>query len=332
MNKKNNTFIALGIVALLAIAVTAVNLFSSPAPLLLQGQVEATQVKVASKLVGRLAELKVREGQSVKAGQSLARIESPEVEAKLAQAMAARKAATAQMNKAENGARNEQIRAAKNQWEKAKAGMAYAEKTYQRVKNLHKEGVIPAQKMDEAEAKWKAMAHTVEMAKSQYDMARRGARSEDKTAAEALVERASGAVTEVESYLEETKVLSPIDGEVASVIPERGELVAAGFPIMTIVDLDDAWVTFNLREDLLPRFKMGSEFDVTLPALGGQSVRVKVNYINALGAFATWKATKSTGDFDMKTFEVRAVPVKKAEGLRPGMTALIDWAQFETDK
>ncbi|MCG8474483.1 MAG: efflux RND transporter periplasmic adaptor subunit [Cytophagales bacterium] len=332
MRKNKNTLIGMVFLAIAGALVALVNVSMSSDPVFLQGEVEATHVKVASKLVGRMQELYVKEGARVKKGQVMAYIESPEVEAKLLQAKAAKKAAEAQMDKAENGARIEQIRAAKNLWQKAKAGLELAEKTYQRVKNLYKEGVLPAQKMDEAEAKLQAVKHTVEMAKSQYDLARTGARKEDKKAANALVERASGAITEVESYLSETKVTAPIDGEVATVVPERGELVAAGFPIVSLVDLNDVWLTFNMREDLLPNFKMGDKFSVLIPALGNKEVKVEVNYIKALGSFATWKATKNSGEFDMKTFEVRAVPVAKVDGLRPGMTSLIDMAQFPAQK
>ncbi|MEI7504597.1 MAG: efflux RND transporter periplasmic adaptor subunit, partial [Paludibacter sp.] len=184
--------------------------------------------------------------------------------------------------------------------------------------------VIPAQKHDEAEAQYKAAVATANAAKSQYEMAKNGAESEDKEAALALVNRAKGAVDEVKSYLNEITLTSPIAGEVTEIFPKRGELVGTGAPIMSIVDLNDIWFTFNVREDLLGEMKMGRSFKVKVPALNNQIVTVKISYIKALASYATWKATKTSGQFDVKTFEVRARPTVKIKDLRPGMTALFE--------
>ena len=328
MNNKNLT-IGAAIVAALVV-LTLVGWFAfKPAPTMLQGEVDAKEIKVASKLAGRVNSIPVKEGQKVTRGEVLLTISSPEVEAKLEQARAARSAAVAQKNKADKGTRVEKIVAAKNMWMKAQAASELAAKTYERVLNLYNEGVIPLQQKDEAETQKEAAEMTARAARAQYDMAVKGARSEDKAAADAMVEQANGAVSEVESYLKETKLEAPIDGEISNIIPGEGELISTGFPVITIVDLNDIWVTFNIREDMLAKMRMGDEFNVSIPALGKQEVTVKITYINPLGDYATWRATRSTGDFDMKTFEVRAVPVKKLDGMRPGMSALINWDKYK---
>ncbi|OPZ57373.1 MAG: Multidrug resistance protein MdtN [Deltaproteobacteria bacterium ADurb.Bin510] len=208
---------------------------------------------------------------------------------------------------------------------KAKSGVDLSVKTYQRVQRLYAEGGVSAQKRDEAETQMQAAVETERAARAVYDMAQAGARAEDKAAASAQVEQASGAVSEVEAYLREMTLKAPARGEISTIVAQQGEIVSAGYPIINLVDLSDLWITFNLREDLMARIRMGEEFDATFPALGNTKIRLKVSYINALGSYATWNATKTSGDFDMKTFEVRARPVKPDAALRPGMTALLDW-------
>ena len=297
----------------------------SPEPLIIQGEVEAAQIRISTKISGRVETLHVKEGDAVKKGQLLVTIESPEIEAKLKQATAAKKAATAQKAKTDKGTRKEKIILAHNMWLKAKAAEDLAEKTYKRVENLHKDGVLPAQKMDEASAQYLVSQRTSQAAKATYDMATRGARQEDKMAAEAMMHKAEGAVAEVEAYLRETRLKAPLKSEVTSIIPKAGELITPGFPIVNLVDLDDVWVTFNLREDLLSDIRIGSVITAKFPALNNREIKLKINYITALGQYATWHATKASGDFDLKTFEIRGTPVKKVAGLRPGMTALVTW-------
>jgi len=251
-------------------------------------------------------------------------IDSPELAAKIEQANAAENAAQAQNKKAIKGARKEMIVGAWEMWQKAQVGVDIAKKSFDRVQRLFDKGVVTAQKRDEAEAQYKAAVATSSAAKSQYDMAKNGAEKEDKEAALALVDRAKGAVNEVKSYLKEITLTSPINGEITDIYPKRGELIGAGAPIMSIVDLNDIWFTFNVREDLLGELKMDKTFKVKVPALNNKIVEVKVTYIKALASYATWKATKTTGQFDVKTFEVRARPTAKVADLRPGMTALFE--------
>ncbi|HEY1405066.1 MAG TPA: efflux RND transporter periplasmic adaptor subunit [Spirochaetota bacterium] len=319
------SFGAVIIILAVIAAITFGWLVFKPGHLLLEGQVEATQVKVSSKLTGRLLNLYVREGQQVSKGEVLVLINSPELEAKYEQALAARKAATAQRKKAMGGAREEEIRGARDLWLKAKAGSELAEKTFERAARLYKEGVIPQQKYDEAESQLNMAKKTEDAAKASFDMAQSGARLEDKESAQALLEQASGMVSEVQAYLRETRLIAPINGEVVDVLAEQGELVAQGFPIITIVDLTDTWITFNVRENLLSGLKLGDTVTAMFPALDKRMIRFKVNYISALGDFATWRATRSSGDFDLRTFEVRAVPLESVSDLRPGMSAIVDW-------
>ncbi|WP_300813939.1 biotin/lipoyl-binding protein [uncultured Bacteroides sp.] len=310
----------LGVIAIVAV----VGFFMlRKGPEIVQGQAEVTEYRVSSKVPGRILEFRVKEGQKVKAGDTLAILEAPDIHAKLEQARAAEAAAQAQNEKALKGARQEQIQAAYEMWQKAQAGLVIAEKSYKRVKNLYDQGVMSAQKLDEVTAQRDAAVATEKAAKAQYDMARNGAEREDKAAAAALVERAKGAVAEVESYIEETYLTAQTDGEVSEIFPKVGELVGTGAPIMNIAILDDMWVTFNVREDLLQGMNMGTEFEAFVPALD-KNIRLKVNYMKDLGTYAAWKATKTTGQFDLKTFEVRAIPTEKVEGLRPGMSVVLE--------
>ena len=290
-------------------------------PEIVQGQAEVTEYRVSSKVPGRILEFRVKEGQSVQAGDTLAILEAPDVQAKLEQARA-ESAAQAQNEKALKGARREQIQAAYEMWQKALAGLEIAEKSYTRVKNLHDQGVMSTQKLDEVTAQRNAARATEKAAKAQYDMAKNGAEREDKAAAAALVERAKGAVAEVESYIKETYLIAQTAGEVSEIFPKVGELVGTGAPIMNIAILDDMWVTFNVREDLLQGLGMNTEFEAFIPALD-KNIRLKVYYMKDLGTYAAWKATKTTGQFDLKTFEVKAAPQEKVEGLRPGMSVVL---------
>ncbi len=325
MNKKGILFTIVGVIILLVLIIYSAIVICMPKPLEVQGEVDATQVRVASKVVGRLDSLPVHKGDAVTKGMLLFVLNSPEINARLDQANAALQGAVAQNSKAITGAEKEDVSAAYNMYMKAQAAYDLAQKTNIRVQNLYKEGVFPAQKKDESDAQLQAALETVNAARETWIKAKNGTRIEDKESAKAMVDRARGAITEVKSFLDETRITSPVTGEISDVIAEPGELVSAGYPVVTIVNLHDCWVTFNLREDLLASVKMGSEFDARFPALGNKELRLKVTYIHPLGNFATWNATKTSGDFDMKTFEVHARPVTPVEGLRPGMSALVNW-------
>ena len=311
-----------GIVIIVFLVAVFGFIFWEPVPEVIQGEAEATEVRISGKVPGRIAEFLVNEGDWVKKGDTVAILDSPEVMAKFNQAQAAEDAAQALSDKAQKGAREEQKAMAFQTWKKAQAALEVARKSYERVKKLFEGEVMSAQKLDEAEANYKAMLATEQAAKAQYEMAKNGAEKEDKMAAEAQVNRAKGAVEEVSSYIKETFLISPIDGEISERYPKVGELVGTGSPVMNVLDLEDMWVVFNVREDLLGDLKMGAEFTGYIPALGNKEVPLRVTYLKNMGTYAAWRATKTTGQYDAKTFEVKAVPMEKVEGLRPGMSVL----------
>lgn len=291
-------------------------------PETIQGQVEVSECRVSSKVPGRILEIRVKEGDYVNVGDTLAILDAPEVRAKMTQAQSAENAAAAMDEMANNGARQEQVRGAFAVLQQAKAGLEIAQKSYNRVQRLYDEGVMTAQKRDEAFANYKALEAQVKAAQSQYDMARNGARTEEKKAAAAQVNRAKGAVAEVNSYIHETMQIAQMAGEVSDVYPKVGELVGTGSPIMSVSLMNDIWGTFNVREDQLDGMKVGSIVTAFVPAFK-KEIRMKVYYIKDQGSYAVWKATKSNGQYDLKTFEVKARPMDKLEGLRPGMSLIL---------
>lgn len=308
-------------VVVVIIAVIGTLVFKSE-PEIIQGYVEVSEYRVSSKVPGRVLELRVKEGDYVNVGDTLAIIDAPDVKAKLAQAESAESAASAMDQMANNGARREQINGAYALLQQAKAGLEIAQKSYNRVQRLYDEGVMSAQKRDEAFANYKAIEAQVKAAQSQYDMAVNGARREEKMAAAAQVNRAKGAVQEVNSYISETMQTAQKAGEVSDVYPKEGELIGTGSPIMSVSLLDDMWGTFNVREDQLDGMRIGSVITAYAPAFK-KDIKMKVYYIKDQGSYATWKATKANGQYDLKTFEVKARPVTKVEGLRPGMSLVL---------
>ena len=308
-------------VVVVIIAVIGTLVFKSE-PEIIQGYVEGSEYRVSSKVPGRVLELRVKEGDYVNVGDTLAIIDAPDVKAKLAQAESAESAASAMDQMANNGARREQINGAYALLQQAKAGLEIAQKSYNRVQRLYDEGVMSAQKRDEAFANYKAIEAQVKAAQSQYDMAVNGARREEKMAAAAQVNRAKGAVQEVNSYISETMQTAQKAGEVSDVYPKEGELIGTGSPIMSVSLLDDMWGTFNVREDQLDGMRIGSVITAYAPAFK-KDIKMKVYYIKDQGSYATWKATKANGQYDLKTFEVKARPVTKVEGLRPGMSLVL---------
>ena len=319
---KNILFAILGF-SVVVIIVALIGFFAlGRDPELIQGQVEVSEYRVSSKVPGRILEIRVKEGDYVKVGDTLAILDAPDVRAKMEQAQSAENAAAALELKAQNGARQEQIQGAYQVWQQAKAGLEIAEKSYQRIQRLFDEGVISAQKRDEVYANYKAMEAQCKAAESQYQMAQNGARREDKLAAAAQLGRARGAVQEVNSYIHETVQIAQMEGEVSSIYPKVGELVGTGSPIMTISMMQDMWGTFNVREDQLNGMEVGKTFKAFVPAFN-KEVEMKVYYMKDQGSFAVWKATKANGQYDLKTFEVRARPTEKFDGLRPGMSLIV---------
>lgn len=330
MKSSLHKFLAL-LALLLLLAVLAWGLWQAtrPMPELLQGQMEARETDVAGKVTARVLDVAVREGEQIEPGALLVRLDSPEVRAKMAQAQAAEEAAQAVARKAESGARPQEIEMARMQWQRAETAAQLAQTSYRRVANLEREGLVAKQKRDEAEANWKASRDAATAARAQYDMARAGARPEDRAAADAQARQVAGVVAEAEAAQAETELRSPVGGEVAKVLAKPGELWPQGVAVVTVVDLEDQWVVLNVREDQLAHFAPGQEFDAVLPALAdeghpeGRPARFRVDYNAVLPDFATWRATRGGAGFDVRTFEVRARPLQAIAGARPGMSALV---------
>ncbi len=327
MKKRNVIWLIIAVVVIIAVVALVGWYLKRSEPTIIQGTVECTTYKASSKIAGRIEEMKVEQGDHVTKGQLLYVLSTPELDAKLRQAEALKSAETALDQKALAGARVQQIEAALNMWQKAQAGKELAQKTYDRVKALYDKGVVPEQKFDEADANYRAMVATEMAAKAQYDLAVAGASKEDKDAAAAQVQQAEGVVSEVESYISDAMVYAPVDGEVSTIIAEQGELVGTGYPVVAILDTTDTWVTFNIKETLLPKITVGMKMTAYVPALD-RNVELEVSYISVQADFATWSATRTQGSFDIRTFAVKARPVTDVENIRPGMSVLVNWDEL----
>lgn len=322
--KENRTLMGafgLIVVVVAAMAIAGFLFLNKPAEII-EGQADATAVRVSGKLPGRVVELYVHEGDMVKAGDTLVHIHSSVAEAKLEQARGMETAAKAMNEKVDAGTRSQIIQSAYEMWQQAQAAVSITKKTYDRLQNLYSEGVMSEQKRDEAKAAYDASVAAAAAAKSQYELAKSGAQKEDKTSALAMVDVAKGGVSEVEALLEDQYLSAPCDGQVDVIYPNEGELVMLSAPIMSILKIDDKWVTFNVREEFLKDLTLGKEIEVMIPALDHKEVKAKIYYVRDLGSYATWHATKTTGDWDTKTFEVKARPLEALPDLRPGMTAI----------
>lgn len=291
-------------------------------PVILQGQIEATEIRISGKLPGRIDTFLVKEGQNVRQGDTLVVINSPEALAKYQQVNAMEDIAKYQHQKVDEGTRQQIIASLRQLWNKTQSDLQLAKVTYDRVQTLYKDSVVTSQRKDEVEAMYKAALAAERAAYSQYQMAVDGARIQDKESARSLVMAARGTVEEVAALLRDARLTAPESGQISAIFPKRGELVGAGMPIMNLVVLDDVHVVLNVREDRLPLFKMGGTFSADVPAIDRKGIEFRINYISPLGSFATWKSTKQAGSYDLRTFEIHALPVTKVDGLRPGMSVL----------
>lgn len=292
-------------------------------PLVLQGQVEATEIRISGKLPGRIDTLFVEEGDWVRQGDTLVVINSPEVDAKYQQVNALEQIAVQQNKKIDAGTRRQIVATALQLWNKTQSDLALAKTTYQRILTLYKDSVVTSQRKDEVEAMYKAAIAAEKAAYEQYQMAVDGAQSEDKASAASMVTAARSTVNEISALLVDARLTAPEDGQISTIFPKRGELVAPGTPIMSLVVMSDVHVVLNVREDLMPQFKIGGTFLADVPAIGKKEIEFKIYYISPLGNFATWKSTKQTGSYDLRTFEIHARPTQKVDDLRPGMSVLL---------
>ena len=328
MNINNKTISITFIVILIVTVVVSIigMLLMSRQPMVLQGQIEATEIRISGKLPGRIDSFLVEEGEWVKAGDTLVVINSPTIEAKYRQVNALEQVAQEQNKKIDAGTRRQIIATARQLWNKTQSDLTLAQTTYRRVLTLYKDSVVTEQRKDEVEAMYKAAQAAERAAYQQYQMAVDGAQSEDRAAARSLVDAARSTVDEVSALLVDSKLIAPEDGQIATIFPKRGELVAPGTPIMNLIVMNDVHAVLNIREDLMPQFKIGGTFKADVPALDKKDIEFRIYYISPLGSYATWKSTKQTGSYDMQTFEIHARPVQAVEGLRPGMSVLLTHA------
>ncbi len=322
--KENKVLLfSMGIVMVATIVLAIVGFFFLNKPdEIIEGQADATSLRISGKLPGRVVKLYVGEGDMVKAGDTLVHIHSSLAEAKMAQALGMETVARTQDRKVDAGTRKQIIAAAADLVNQAEAAVTIARKTYDRMENLFRDGVVSEQKRDEAKAAYDASVAALGAARSQHSLAVAGAQKEDKESALAMVDVAKGGVAEVESLLEDQYLLAPCDGQIDQVYPHESELVMMGAPIMSLLKLQDKWITFNVREDLLSQMPLGGEIEVMLPALDRKKVKAKIYYSRDLGSYAEWQATKASGQWDSKTFEIKARPLEDLPQLRPGMTAV----------
>lgn len=325
MKREERNIMITAAILIIIIAITAIigNITLGRTNEIIQGEAEVTEYRVSSKVPGRISKIFVKEGDKVKAGDTVATIEAPDITAKLVQATAMENAAKALNKKVDQGTRPEEKRAAYEMWQKAIAGVNIAQKSFTRINNLYIAGVATAQKHDEAQAALDVALATERAAKAEYELALKGAEIEDKEMSEAKYRQAQGVVEEVDSYINETVLTAVHNGEVSDIFPIEGELVGAGAPIMNIAYIDDMWVSFNMRENELMKYNIGDTTTAYIPALDKHAELV-VYYMKDLGTYAVWRATKASGEYDIKTFEVRARPTTAVMGLRPGMSVLID--------
>lgn len=322
--KENKTLMGAFAIVVVVVALLAIAgfLFLNKPDEIIEGQADATAVRISGKLPGRVVDLYVEEGDMVKAGDTLVHIHSSLADAKLVQAMGMETAAKAMNRKVDAGTRSQIIQSAYDLWQQARSAESITKKTYDRMQTLYSEGVMSEQKRDEAKAAYDAAVAASSAAKSQYELAKQGAQSEDKESAAAMVDVAKGGVGEVQALLEDQYLTAPCDGQIDVVYPHVGELVSLGAPIMSLLKIQDKWITFNVREEYLQDMTLGKEIEVMIPALGRKETKAKIYYIRDLGSYATWRATKTTGDWDSKTFEVKARPTEQLPDLRPGMTVI----------
>ncbi len=315
--------ISLAVVVMVVLAVAVAGfLFMNKPDDFIEGQAEGTTVRISGKLPGRIVEFYVQEGDSVHAGDTLVCIHSAVVEAQLTQAEAMQDVARAQNRKVDAGTRKQIIQSAYDIWQQAKTAVDITQKTYNRMERLYGEGVMSEQKRDEAKAAYGAAVAGAAAAESQYRLAVAGAQKEDKESTAAMVSAAHGGVEQVQAVLDDAYLTAPFDGTIDQIYPEVGELVAMGAPIMNLLRTDKRWITFNVREELLNDLDMGKKINVMVPALGMKDIEVEIYFIRDMGSYATWRSTKATGEWDSRTFQIKARPTKKVDGLRPGMSII----------
>ena len=315
------------IVGAVAAIVAALSVFYllRPEPLLVQGEVDATRLDIAARVDGRVKEVPVERGQNVAAGAVLVRIDNPETLAKFEQMKAAKAVADAQLANVLVGTRVETIAARKAEMERAQAAVVLAQKTFDRTNTLTQQGNAPQARLDQVTDSLHEAERALDQTKSAYEQAVNGYTKEERAISGANVEKANADIQSVQSVIDQLQVYAPVASQIYQRNVEPGEYVSPGVPLVTLIDLADVWIHFDLREDLVKGLKIGDRFDVRIPALDDRSVTVEVKLIATKGEYASWRATRASGDFDLRTFSIRAYPVQPVPELRPGMSAYLDW-------
>jgi HlyD family secretion protein len=316
--------IIVGIVAVVVVALSVFYLLR-PEPLLVQGEADATRLDIAARVDGRVKEIPVERGQNVPAGAVLVQIDNPETLAKHEQMSAAKAVAAAQLANILAGTRVEAIAARKAEMERAQAALVLAQKTFDRTHTLTEQGNAPQARLDQVTDALHESERALDQAKSAYEQAVNGYTKEERAIARTNVEKATADIQSVQSIIDQLVVYAPVASQVYQRNVEPGEYVSPGVPLVTLIDLADVWIHFDLREDLVKGLKVGDRFDVRIPALHDRHVTVEVRLIATRGEYASWRATRASGDFDLRTFSIRAYPVQPVPELRPGMSAYLDW-------
>jgi len=298
-----------------------------PEPLLVQGEAESTRIDIAARVSGRLEKIAVARGQNVATGATLLVIDNPELVAELHQAEAEKTVADAELERIKVGTRAEIIAQRKAEIDRATADLTLAQQTYNRTQQLAARQFAPQSKLDEDADALTLAQRRLDQAKLAHDEAVRGFTAEEHQIAEANVGKAAAKVDTINALVDQLTITAPVASQVYQIPVEEGEVVTPGLPLLSLVDLSDTWLGFSLREDLIAGLKVGDRFSVRIPALGNREVTAEVRVIAAKGEYAGWRATRATGDFDLRTFAIRAYPVEKIDGLRPGMSVYTDWAR-----
>lgn len=283
---------------------------------------------MAARVDGRVAKIEADRSRNVKQGAPLIRIENPELLAKYAQSQADLAVAQAELARVQAGFRAETIAVRKAEIERAEADVTLAQQTYDRKRALVATHDAPQADLDRATAELAIAQRGLEQARFAYKEAVAGYTREDLGIAQTKVEAAKAGMETLKSLVDQMVVVAPADSQVFRIPIEDGEFVLPGVPLITLVDLSDMWVQFDLREDLLRDIKVGTKLSVRVPALHDRIVELEVRVIGAKGEYTGWRATRATGDFDLRTFEIRAYPTQPVDGLRPGMSVYTDWSDL----
>lgn len=321
-NKILFTFFVVALLAILTFSVMGIFLMKEKT-VVLQGQIEAEEYNISGLLPGRVENVFVKKGEFVKKGDTLIHVISREAIAEYEAQKSLENVAALQSEKLDSGSRKELVSISKELWLGAKADLGLAKTTYERISALYEDSIVSQQRKDEVEAIYKSASAAERAAYYQYKIAVDGAQTQDKASAKAMAKAAQSNTEVVKSLLKDSNLTSPISGQVAAIALKEGELSSIGTSLMTIVDIENPYMVVNVREDLLVNFKMGNDISCDIPALDLKDIPFTINYISPLGSFATWKATKNTGGYDLRTFEIQAAPKNKINDLRPGMSVII---------